>query len=178
MGEKMTEDNERGQQGGCGDGRLLRDALRYQMCRNICSMSDAAIACGVGYKYFSALMAGDRPFSHLKHEKYRLIALFLKTSVVQVMVWADAISLEDFHAEEDRGLLLEASYIKMRHDQNWGVLLPRREVWDQADPSMKIALVRMYEALAGRALLDKVKAGPLEDDEGGGDSLVPMKKPA
>ena len=144
-------------------GRILMEAIRMQMASQGLSAAGAANACGLGYKYFAALMAGGRLFGHLKHENFRQIAKFLHTSVIQVMVWADAIGLNDFHVEEDLPYLLQVSYIKMRNDPHWGILLPSNDVWEKSHEDMKIALVLMYEHLVCEVLLEKIKVGPVTD---------------
>lgn len=146
-------------------GALLIEAIRQRIVAKGISAAEAAEECGLGYKYFTALMAGDRSFASLKHDNFRLIARFLRTSVVQVMVWAEAIGLEDFHTEEDIFDLLEASFVKMRKDQKWGALLPPVRIWDEAATEIKIAMVLMYEKLAERTLLEKVKVGRVVDSE-------------
>ena len=148
-------------------GRILIEAIRMEMATRELSVAQAAEACGLGYKYFSALMAGDRPFSHLKYENFRPIAKFLHTSVIQVMVWADAIGLEDFHNEDSLPYLLQVSFIKMRNDPHWGILLPSSEIWEHSALEIKIALILMYEKLSGDMLLDKVKVGNVTDVDGG-----------
>lgn len=144
-------------------GKILIEAIRLEMAARQISAAKAAEECGLGYKYFSALMTGGRLFAHLKHEHFSPIAKFLRTSVIQIMVWAGLIGLEDFHNNDSLPYLLQVSYIKMRNDPHWGMLLPSNDIWEAAPIEMKIPLILMYEKLVGDVLLDKVNVGPVID---------------
>lgn len=144
-------------------GGVLIEALRHRGVELGMSTAEIAEQLGLSYSYYSALITGRRPIPSIRSETFRAAAAFLRTSVVQVLIWAEAISLLDFHYADTLADSLDVSFAKMHRDPEWGAVVPPLPIWNETPVQSKLAIVLLYERLANKRLLERANAGPIVD---------------
>lgn len=144
-------------------GAVLIEAIQKRGIELRLNNSEAATQLGISYTYFSALLTGRRPISQLHRDVLKRIAAFLRVPLVQVLIWAEVISIEDFSYHETLEEELEVSYAKMVRDPHWGGIVPVREVWETTPVEARLAIILLYEKIAEKRLLEKVKVGRIVD---------------
>jgi len=144
-------------------GAVLIEAIQKRSVELSMSLAETASILQVSYTYFSALASGRRPISQIKRPVFERIAEFLRVPFVQVLIWAEVVSVEDFVYKETLEQDLDVSYAKMLHDSHWGGIVPDRETWAGTPLRSKLAIVLMYEKIADKRLLEKVKVGKILD---------------
>ena len=110
----------------------------------------------MAYSTLSSAMRGARAFPSDRDTRNR-VARLLGMPGLQVAIWCELLSHEDFIVKDDfqrdAAMALEA----MRADPAVAHFVPSDEDWKQMPRSGQIALVLMYQTLVGRRFLRAAK---------------------
>ncbi len=123
--------------------------------------------------YFDALKANRRPVHRLDESKLERIADWLGVSKGQVYMLAGILKAEDFYLYDDTNYHLNRIFREISSDPLWMGLAPSLEEWERLSVNTRIIFVHMYEQLAMKKLLQRVK----EDDLPGAASSSREEKP-
>lgn len=111
------------------------------------------------YSTVSTLMRGARPFP-TDHALRTRMARMMGTSGLQVAIWCELLTLEDFVVkqtfEDDARRALES----MRADPSVSHFIPSDAQWNAMPPSGQAALVLMYQTLVGRRFVKAAQISP------------------
>lgn len=110
---------------------------------------------GVTYVYWNALTNGHRRLSGLPHAKMQRLADFLEIPVIQAYMLADLYTPADLVVHKDLADHLKGSLAKMRADKRWNFIAPPDEAWDATPEASQLAIILLYERVAGQALLTR-----------------------
>lgn len=133
-------------------GENLVAAIRAEAERRGLSVKDLGPAFGLSHVYWRAVAGGQRSASRLGRSALRKMAEFLNTSVVHVMRLAEVIDPLDF-VSAPASRQLDESYSVLAGEALMDGVLPSAESWAETPLDVKIALLRMYERLAGKTLI-------------------------
>lgn len=135
-------------------GHELVTAVEVEALRQGLNVRDLGPRFGLSHAYWHAVAGGQRPAGKLGRAALTEIAAFLNTSVAHVLSLAEVLSPLDFLSPAARKQLDE-SYGVLAEEAWMRDLLPSEASWSEAPVDMRHAMVRMFERLTGRHLLDE-----------------------
>ena len=137
-------------------GDVLREYIRVRAAEQNLSMQEVANTVGMSYIYLTSLLSRTRSFHGLNIDLKRAIGKFLGVPLVQVLIMAEELSIEDFVYEMTRDDRLKLSLKKMRLDPAYASISVSDEAWDATPDEVKICVALLYERVCNDKILEKV----------------------
>lgn len=149
-------------------GQRLIALIRKRLAERRMSEREIADVIGVTSIYWTSLTNGHRRLSGLPHAKMQRLAEFLEIPVIHAYMLADLYKPSDLVVTKKLDDDLQASLAKMRLDKRWSFLVPDDETLALTPQASRLAIVMLYEHVAGQALLKRAfwdaGVGPDERD--------------
>jgi hypothetical protein len=139
-------------------GQALVQAIKERAMEQGLNVGQTAAVFQLSPSYWASICSGVRPVQALRHARLRRMADFLGRPFIEVLSLAELVEPEDFIVHQTIDDRLNAVYRLMKADSLWSALVPKEDVWDQADRQFKLMLARMYLKLALEALADHDQA--------------------
>ena len=136
----------------------LMSKLWEQAAANNESLPELAEKLDISYPYLMALARGERPTEKIDRVHLVSAAKYLNLSVGQVYLLAGALTPEDFIFEPTKDEKMQQVLLAMRNDPLWTAYVPNKNVWQHADPSVKLLICLLYERAARTSFFDGTEA--------------------
>lgn len=133
-------------------------ALEKYMVDNGLSMHDLADEhhLKMAYSTLSSALRGARPFPSDVETRAK-VARMMGVPGLQVAIWCELLTLEDFVVNDDFEMDAAKALTAMRNDPAVSYFLPSEDVWQKTPAHAKIALILMYQTLTGKRFLAAAK---------------------
>jgi len=112
---------------------------------------------GIGFSYYAALKSGAGNIGN-SMEFLRRCAAYLERPLLQVLMYAGVVGIEDVATRLELKHYVDLGYFKISKDEDLGAAVPGLKEWEETPLAVKVLLVLVYEAyfaqkmaLAGRA---------------------------
>lgn len=135
--------------------RVAIELERYMLGKGM-TVRDLAEFLEIPYPTLTAGLRGDRAFPSDARIR-RKIADLLGVSGLQVAVWCEILSIEDFSVPPGKSDLELRALRGMKEDPAVGYLIPEEEVWKTWPPAARAAIILIYQELTKNILLPPVK---------------------
>lgn len=137
---------------------LIEDLLREADKRGI-NRHQLAAELSITPPYLLALSSGARPISGLSEEKQRIMANFLKCSLIQLKMRAEILLPEDFLSDHEFSVNEQLNKVIaiMREHPDWCNVAPTEDEWNSLSQNTKIGFGLLCERELGRELLQKAQ---------------------
>ncbi|MDD5471488.1 MAG: hypothetical protein PHP05_06195 [Sideroxydans sp.] len=131
-------------------------AIDEFMARNAITVKDLSTRLDIPYSTLTSALRGARPFPSDAETRKR-IASVLGVPGLQVAIWCELLSLDDFIVTQNFESNSLAALQSMRADPAVAYFIPSDAIWAQMPTHGKIALILMYQTLTQKRLLEVSK---------------------
>lgn len=140
-------------------------AIDEFMARNAITVKELSVRLDIPYSTLTSALRGARPFPSDAETRKRLASV-LGVPGLQIAIWCELLSLDDFIVTQNFETNAKAALQAMRADPAVSYFTPSDDVWEKTPAHAKVALILMYQTLTQKRLLDlsKVPATAKESD--------------